>query len=352
MNLTNPVGLGVSPSLACMVTLPVRRSGTDRPTGNGSCSRSSSKGNSPLPLPLNRYGAVVLLSLLCALTSGCVANHPSPRETTSIPNDAAAPEPLPVTSISPQPADSPPAAPVPTVASVSEAPDVEPAGEVTTDFPPLPVPPKLATPAEEVVQLAQARVPNDVLLAYIEGSTSRFDLGAEQILYLTDLGVPAETIAAMVRRDQALRDESSVTAPAAPPAVEQAMAEPAEMTEADTSPTQTVAVAAEGEGLPPAFAVMPTAETVPTQPVPQPQQVTHNHFYSALSPYGTWRELPAYGWVWQPSAAVVEPEWRPYLNGGRWLWTDHGWYWHSYYSWGWAPFHYGRWHRSPSWGCR
>ena len=25
-----------------------------------------------------------------------------------------------------------------------------------------------------------------------------------------------------------------------------------------------------------------------------------------------------------------------------------GWYWHSTYSWGWAPFHYGRWHRSAS----
>ena len=44
--------------------------------------------------------------------------------------------------------------------------------------------------------------------------------------------------------------------------------------------------------------------------------------------------------------AVVDIGWRPYSQGGRWIYSDVGWYWNSYYSWGWAPFHYGRWHRS------
>ncbi|PYK99471.1 MAG: hypothetical protein DME19_08530 [Verrucomicrobia bacterium] len=48
--------------------------------------------------------------------------------------------------------------------------------------------------------------------------------------------------------------------------------------------------------------------------------------------------------------AVIDSGWRPYSNSGRWLWTDCGWYWQSDYSWGWAPFHYGRWYRSPRHG--
>jgi len=216
-----------------------------------------------------------------------------------------------------------------------------------SDVAPLPVPPELSTPAEEVVQLAQARVPNDVLLAYIEGVASPFALGAAEILYLTDLGVPAETIAAMVRRDQELKAQPVAAVAATPPTMAAATAAVAEAEGmGDSVPAGEVAA----NGLAPAFEVMPAATTAPAEPVQPVQQVTHNYFYNSLSPYGSWRESPDHGWVWQPSVAVVEPGWQPYFHGGRWMWTDCGWYWHSYYSWGWAPFHYGRWHRSPSWG--
>ncbi|HKS37863.1 MAG TPA: DUF6600 domain-containing protein, partial [Verrucomicrobiae bacterium] len=57
-----------------------------------------------------------------------------------------------------------------------------------------------------------------------------------------------------------------------------------------------------------------------------------------------------YGWCWQPTVAVVSAGWRPYCDRGRWVWTDAGWYWQSDYSWGWIPFHYGRWHLSPASG--
>ena len=33
----------------------------------------------------------------------------------------------------------------------------------------------------------------------------------------------------------------------------------------------------------------------------------------------------------------------PYSTNGHWVYTEHGWQWFSNYSWGWAPFHYGRW---------
>ena len=73
-------------------------------------------------------------------------------------------------------------------------------------------------------------------------------------------------------------------------------------------------------------------------------------FYNSLAPYGTWVNVPDYGWCWQPTVVVVNSAWQPYCNNGCWLWTDQGWYWNSYYSWGWAPFHYGRWCQYPGYG--
>lgn len=66
-------------------------------------------------------------------------------------------------------------------------------------------------------------------------------------------------------------------------------------------------------------------------------------FREPLARYGTWLELAPYGLVWQPQTAVLDRDWRPYCHGGRWVWTQDGWYWLSAYPWGWAPFHYGRW---------
>jgi hypothetical protein len=66
-------------------------------------------------------------------------------------------------------------------------------------------------------------------------------------------------------------------------------------------------------------------------------------YYEALAPHGTWFRTESLGWVWQPHETAGSAEWRPYLHGGRWLLTQDGWYWHSEYAWGWAPFHYGRW---------
>ncbi len=47
---------------------------------------------------------------------------------------------------------------------------------------------------------------------------------------------------------------------------------------------------------------------------------------------------------------MINSSWRPYFDSGRWVYTDCGWYWLSDYSWGWAPFHYGRWFRHQQMG--
>ena len=92
------------------------------------------------------------------------------------------------------------------------------------------------------------------------------------------------------------------------------------------------------------------ASTPPPAPLPPANDppVVNNHYYGALDPYGDWFYDGSHGWVWRPTVAVVDVGWRPYSQGGRWIYSDVGWYWNSYYSWGWAPFHYGRWHRSIS----
>jgi hypothetical protein len=224
-------------------------------------------------------------------------------------------------------------------ASMAAEAEAEPAGSAPpppeTGPVPVPVPavapPELPPGVDEVVQLAQTQIGDEVLLAYIENSPARFELDIHQILYLHDLGLSAQVIAAMVRHHESL-DESQTPEHGVTPAASGVAGVETAPASHETQPS-TAAV-------PPA----PTVAAVSTEPAAQ--QVTHNHFYTALSPYGTWVEYPEYGWSWRPTVAVIDPNWRPYVHGGRWVYTDYGWYWHSYYSWGWAPFHYGRWHLS------
>jgi hypothetical protein len=83
-------------------------------------------------------------------------------------------------------------------------------------------------------------------------------------------------------------------------------------------------------------------QTESYQPAPAPpvEDLSYQSFYDQLSPYGSWINYPGYGYVWMPNAG---PDFRPYSTNGNWIYTDAGWTWASNYSWGWAPFHYGRW---------
>jgi hypothetical protein len=74
--------------------------------------------------------------------------------------------------------------------------------------------------------------------------------------------------------------------------------------------------------------------------------VSYQQFYDALSPYGRWIDYPNYGYVWSPNIV----DFRPYYSNGFWVNTDQGWCWNSGYSWGWAPFHYGRWFYEAGYG--
>jgi hypothetical protein len=201
---------------------------------------------------------------------------------------------------------------------------------------PIPVttaPPRLSPGVDEVVQLAQTQIGDEVLLAYIDNSPARFELDIHQILYLHDLGLSAQVIAAMVRHNQDLEVSDTLAQEPIPSSA-------TSLTGVDPAPALEPLPMSETD-----VYAAPTAVAVSTEA--SQQTVTHHHFHTALAPYGTWVEVPDYGWSWRPTVAVIDPNWRPYVHGGRWIHTDYGWYWHSYYSWGWAPFHYGRWHLSP-----
>lgn len=167
----------------------------------------------------------------------------------------------------------------------------------------------------EFIKLVQAGMSDEVLLAYITKSKETFNPNPDEIVYLNDLGVSEAVMTALIRK-------AGPEAPAQPAAREAAVVV--------TTPEA------------------PVVEVPPPAPV---EQVNVSYFYSNLSPYGNWVEIADYGWCWQPTVAVVNVNWRPYYDRGCWIYSDFGWYWQSNYSWGWAPFHYGRWfhHQSCGW---
>jgi len=66
-----------------------------------------------------------------------------------------------------------------------------------------------------------------------------------------------------------------------------------------------------------------------------------NYGMADLYHYGSWYNVPGYGYCWQPYALGVG--WSPFLYG-KWVFLRHvGWTWVSFEPWGWVPYHYGRW---------
>lgn len=185
---------------------------------------------------------------------------------------------------------------------------------------PVELPPDIdpASALGQVIRLLQSGVDESVILAYINNSSVTFNLSSDEILYLNDLGAPADIVTAMIQHDQQL-----------------------------------------------GVAINPQPAPPPPEETDQPPDLGEGYFYGALAAYGTWVTIPDYGLCWQPCADRYNPGWTPYCTQGQWVNTDYGWYWMSNYSWGWCAFHYGRWfhddHRgwcwwpntkwAPSWVC-
>jgi hypothetical protein len=267
--------------------------------------------------PFLRHLALgVLLSL--PIIGGCKpADHPTP----AAPGTNAAPGNAPAVTN---------AAAVPAGESTSKALTAEPVQPEVPFAVDRPLPENLnpSAPLKEVIKLAQAGVDEEVLLTFVNNTTSGFELGADEIIYLTDIGVSAPVINSMLARDQAMKTSRATTIVTAP---------------APAAAAPAIAAA-------PSYATAPAAAETEAMSAPLATEATENTFEEALSPYGTWIDVEGYGRCWQPTMVVVNRNWRPYCDGGRWVYTDSGWYWYSDYSWGWAPFHYGRWFSHPRWG--
>lgn len=216
-----------------------------------------------------------------------------------------------------------------------------------TSAPAVPPPtaaPKISEGIQGIVNLAERGVGDEVLQAYIENAPTPFNLTAEEILYLSDLGISETVITAMIKHQSPAKAVAQTNAVA--------ITRPPETPGAAVSPGAPV----QAPGPAPSVSIAATPEFDATGQTPavvyqtQAAPVEYNYFYNTLSPYGSWVEVADYGLCWRPTVAVVSPGWRPYSDRGRWIYSDWGWYWQSDYSWGWAPFHYGRWHRHPRHG--
>ncbi len=91
----------------------------------------------------------------------------------------------------------------------------------------------------------------------------------------------------------------------------------------------------------------PRTASAPPAPLVEPAGGSDQPFYDDLAPYGRWVYVTGPGWVWSPFN--VQAGWRPYQLG-HWVFTDYGWTWASDEDWGWAVYHYGRWHQDSSYG--
>jgi hypothetical protein len=197
---------------------------------------------------------------------------------------------------------------------------------------------------DDLAKLAKSGVGDEVMLAYIDASTVAYDLTVDEILFFNDLGVSQKVITAAVKHGKELRDTGAAPAPVVEPA------RPTPVVEAqDPVIGRPDTDAGDVEAPPPPQRVVAQAQpaVVYQEPAsvvaPAAEDLNISYFYESLSPYGHWIDVDG-TYVWQPTVSTVNTEWRPYCHGGHWVYTDCGWAWHSEYSWGWAPFHYGRWH--------
>ena len=76
---------------------------------------------------------------------------------------------------------------------------------------------------------------------------------------------------------------------------------------------------------------------------------TYPYGMSDLYDYGSWYNIPGYGWAWRPFG-VNSTSWEPFSNGIWRLAPHHGFAWVSFETWGWLPYHFGNWiHASEGW---
>jgi hypothetical protein len=197
----------------------------------------------------------------------------------------------------------------------------------------------------DVIELTKANLNEDLIVAKIRKVGTSYDLSPKQIIYLTNLGVSQNIIAAL------LQPAAPVASPPEPPANPPVNPPATPLANPPVNVTVNATVNPADSGLKASAVPAGTGNPDPSaSATSQPQggpPATFDSFRDQLSAYGTWEEQPGYGWCWRPFN--MADGWRPYSDGGRWVDTDAGMYWQSEYAWGTIAFHYGRWIYQNGW---
>jgi len=172
-----------------------------------------------------------------------------------------------------------------TPATVAAAPAASPEGATAA---------QLAYGASQILQLAQAKVADDII-AYIKNSGNSYALNAGQIIYLQQQGLSSPVINAMLSQPKA-----GVLAYAPAPA---AGTEPPAQPMPDSQPTSSTSIVG-----PAVTAIDPTAAAVYASPYYQPCYYPYSSY-----PY----YYPAYGYGFYPGVSVS-------VGFGR-GWGGYGW---------------------------
>jgi len=143
--------------------------------------------------------------------------------------------------------------------------------------PTAPVTPPLAYGVSQILQLAQAKVSDDTIIAFVRNSGNSYGLSADQIIYLQKQGLSSAVITAMLNqpRTGAL---ASTPAPATPTPASDA---PAPAAPASAAPDYTQSATSTAT-------VAPTVTYVETQPAT-------TYYYPYYYSYGYPYYYPAYG---------------------------------------------------------
>jgi len=207
---------------------------------------------------------------------------------------------------------------------------------------------------QEVVKLSQAHMSDDVIVNFIKSSGKSYRLNANDILYLSELGVSQGVISALQTASSggspAYQNPATVPLPTTPPPPLQVQPLPAPAIAYPPPPAPAVPVV-DMQQEQRAAILRDNGPPAPAVPVvdmqPPAQEPSFDYFHDQLAPFGTWVNVGGV-WYWHPDQAIAaNPDWRPYYDMGQWVETDNGLFWQSDYTWGDIPFHYGRWVLDP-----
>ncbi len=174
-------------------------------------------------------------------------------------------------------------------ASVNVSADVATPAPVITSSPPAPVI-KLPYGVEDVIKLSHANVGEEIILNYVRGSGTIYNLGAKEIVYLRDQGVSDKVVNAML--DQRKRAEVAMQAAA--------QVAPVQPSETAAPPVNADVTSANGMEAPAYSDPNATYAQAPLTP-PASSAYVIPYAPSYYAPYGYY--YPYYGGWYGPSVA-------------------------------------------------